>query len=200
MKIAAIVPVKSLAEAKSRLAGELSPTQRAELARAMLSHVLEVVIQSREVSSLAVISPNPGEIVLPPGVTSIKQDRHGLNNLLEQGREWALREGADAIMVIFADLPLLSPFDISGMVRLGQPRDSVVLAPDGRRVGTNVLLAHPVALARFAFGPDSYAKHTMLHQQVGAVIKIYSSTGTSLDIDTPDDLSYLEDRLLLEAS
>ena len=196
----AVVPVNSLARAKSRLAGVLSSEERAALALDMLSHVMEAITRSGVVSDIAVISPEHSafriphsaiEGALPPGVTLIKQERDGLNELLEQGREWAEQQEADALLVVFADLPLLSPGDIAQMVSLGEPGNTVVLAPDRHGLGTNAMLAHPVSLARFAFGPRSYPRHVAQHMQAGADVKTYTSIGTSLDIDTPDDLDYL---------
>ena len=192
MKTVAVVPVKSLHEAKSRLSGVLSGAQRSALMVSLLRHVLDTLRLSGAVDEIAVISPTAEGLGLPPGVAFIRQDRVGLNNLLEQGREWAASRGAGALMVIFADLPLVSPREIVEIVALGQVRGTAVLAPDRHGSGTNVLLASPPALARFAFGTDSYRAHQALHREAGAHVETYISTGTSLDLDTPDDLDYLE--------
>ena len=192
MKTVAVVPVKSLSQAKTRLANILSPEERALLVLDMLSHVLDTLRASREIDEVAVISPQPSELRLPPGVTPILQARHGLNDLLEQGREWAIRRDADALLVLFVDLPLISSGDISRMVKLGEKEGTVVLAPDRHGSGTNSMLAHPVTLARFAFGPASFDTHRVAAMHAGANLEIYSSPGTSLDIDTLDDLDYLD--------
>lgn len=201
MKTVAIVPVKALREAKTRLAGILSEEQRASLTADMLDHVLWAIAQSGVISSTAVISPERDGLLLRDEVAYLEQTRTGLNNLLEQGREWALSEGADALMVVFADLPLLSPQDVVGITHLGRNEGTIVLAPDRHGSGTNVVLAHPVSLARFAFGAGSYARHQTEAYRAGARIESYSSTGTALDIDTPDDLHYLQaERLAKETT
>jgi len=191
MNTVAVVPMNSLSRAKSRLAGVLSPGERASLARDMLSHVLDALTQSGAVSQVAVISPEPPELGLPPGIAPLKQERPALNDLLEQGREWAERQKVDALLVIFADLPLLSPGDVKQLVSLGTEDNTVVLAPDRHSLGTNAMLANPVSLARFAFGPRSLARHIALYSQSSIAVRTFASKGTSLDIDTPDDLSYL---------
>ena len=94
MNIAAIIPVKSLAEAKSRLAPALSPEQRRSLALDTLRHVLAAISSSGVVHRIGVISPDPASLSLPPGVTPLAQTRSGLNNVLEQGRAWAASTGA----------------------------------------------------------------------------------------------------------
>jgi 2-phospho-L-lactate guanylyltransferase len=200
VKTVAVVPVKALRESKSRLAGALSPQERASLTLGMLDHVLWAVERSGVVSGIGVISPEPGRLALPIGVTCIEQARIGLNNLLEQGREWAIAEGADALMVVFADLPLLSPQDVADVVHLGRNLGTVVLAPDRHRRGTNLMLAHPVSLARFAFGEDSYTRHQTETSSAGAHVQTYTSRGTALDIDTPDDLLCLEAERLAKES
>src|SRR5215213_1577256 len=68
VKTVAVVPVKSLDQAKTRLASILSPEERALLARDMLSHVLDALLSSTDIDGVAVISPNPGELRLSSSV------------------------------------------------------------------------------------------------------------------------------------
>jgi 2-phospho-L-lactate guanylyltransferase len=191
MKTVAVVPVKSLSEAKSRLAGSLSPGQRATLALDMLHHVLGAIAASAVIDEIVVISPEPGALDLHPGVTYLQQTRSGLNNVLEQGREWAASTGAGALLVVLADLPLLAPDDISAMAGLAAAPNTVVLAPDRRGVGTNAMLVRPLSRAHFSFGTRSYPVHRARYIEAGMEVKTYSSPGTSLDVDTPDDLAFL---------
>lgn len=192
MRTFAIIPIKSLDNAKTRLASVLSPEERADLAHDMLVHVITALSDSGSIERIAVISQEPAQLHLPPDVTIIRQTQPGLNNLLEQGRDWAISQGADALLTIFADLPLLMPEDISRMLQTGEQPNTVVLAPDRHRSGTNALLTHPPRLARFAFGPSSFDAHLALAQDAGATVHLYNAPGLSLDIDTLDDLAYLE--------
>ncbi len=191
VKTVAVVPVKGLLHAKTRLASRLSPAQRADLARDMLAHVLDALDQSEAITAIAVISPRLEELRLPAGVTLLLQSENGLNALLEQGRDWAASQGADALLLAFADLPLLFPADINSMVRLGEPDHTVELAPDRHDQGTNLMLLHPPTLIPFSFGPNSYEAHRAAALTAGAKLEVYRSPGTSLDIDTPDDLACL---------
>jgi 2-phospho-L-lactate guanylyltransferase len=133
---------------------------------------------------------------LPEGVVLIEQSRSGLNTLLEQGREWGEDAGADALLVIFADLPLLLVEEIEEMLALGRGENTIVLAPDRHRTGTNAMLAHPASLARFAFGENSLARHRALAEEAGATVVEYFSEGTSFDVDTPDDLALVKSKRL----
>lgn len=194
MKTFAIIPVKSLQNAKTRLASVLSPEERASLAREMLVHVVDTLGRSGVIERIAVISQEPSELVLPATIEIIPQAVPGLNNLLEQGREWAISNGAGALLTIFADLPLLTASDISRMIEMGGRPGTVTLAPDRHRCGTNALLSNPPTLARFAFGPSSLDAHIALAQSAGANVHLFESPGLSLDVDTLDDLAHLEAR------
>jgi 2-phospho-L-lactate guanylyltransferase len=190
VKTVAVVPVKSLQETKSRLAVALSPEERASLTLAMLNHVLSTIRESGVISSIGIISPNSKELSLPDDIAVIEQTRSGLNNHLEEGREWAISNGADALMIIFSDMPLLTPEDIKAITNLGRTEGTVVLAPDRHGGGTNIMLSHPASLSVFAFGQGSYHKHRGQTLAEGCRIETYISEGTSLDIDTPEDLSF----------
>jgi 2-phospho-L-lactate guanylyltransferase len=165
----------------------------------MLAHVLDAIERSGVIAGVAVITPRPQEIHLPPGVTTLLQTENGLNSLLEQGRDWATKQGAGALLLAFADLPLLLPADIQGILRLGKPAHSVVLAPDRHDQGTNLMLLHPPTLIPFSFGPNSYDAHRTAALKANAHLEVYRAPGTSLDIDTPDDLARLEQARLAAA-
>jgi 2-phospho-L-lactate guanylyltransferase len=191
MRTVAVVPVKSLFEVKSRLSDLLSAEQRSALALDMLHHVLESIAASGVIEGIAVISPDPDALDLPPGVTRLVQARAGLNNVLEQGRDWAAATGAEALLVVLGDLPLLAPEDISAMAAMAAHPGTAVLAPDRHQVGTNAMLVRPLSRAYFSFGTHSYLVHHSRYVEAGMLVKTYASTGTSLDVDTPDDLAFL---------
>ena len=199
MKTVAVVPVKGLGLAKSRLGGILTAEERALLVLDMLAHVLGALRHSGVVDEVAVISPSPEELPLPEGVHALKQRKPGLNPALEQGRRWAVSREADAVLVAFADLPALTARDISRIAKLGKAEGTVVLAPDRHGTGTNLMLAHPPQMARFAFGPGSFAAHSHLAEEAGARVKVYRAYGTGLDIDTLDDLEFLDSHRVAEA-
>jgi 2-phospho-L-lactate guanylyltransferase len=147
------------------------------------------------VDIIAVVGPSAEGLNLPADVVHVKQTIPGLNHALGQGKEWAIAQGADAFMVVLADLPLLTPEDITRVIELGQTPDTAVLAPDRHNAGTNIMLAHPATRARFAFGVDSFPKHMGLYENAGVKVEIYRSPGTALDMDTQEDLQLLQQRM-----
>jgi 2-phospho-L-lactate guanylyltransferase len=187
MKTVAIVPVKRLSEAKGRLADALTAQARVVLARHMLDHVLDTILRAARIDGVAVISPDE-TLPLPSGVELIRQKGSGLNKILEQGRAWSVEQTSDALLVVFADLPLLTSTELNEIVEAGSERNTIVIAPDRHGEGTNALLSHPPSLARFHFGPHSYTRHLQAATQANARAVTYTSPGTTFDIDTPRDL------------
>jgi 2-phospho-L-lactate/phosphoenolpyruvate guanylyltransferase len=193
----AAVPVKTLRTAKSRLAAALSAPERAGLAEDMLRGVLRAITDSGVVAASAVVSPDPRALAIgvAAGAAALRQGSGDLNAALELARGWAVAGGADMLLVLLGDLPLLRASDINAMAEIaadsvhGDP--VVVMAPDRHGRGTNALLLRPPRALPFYFGADSYARHTRAAEAAGAELMIYRSPGTSFDLDTPADLADL---------
>ena len=204
--IVALVPIRSLAEGKTRLGGALTSEARQALTRRMLRGVIRAALDSGAVGTVAVVSPDPAALAQAmlegQGVVPLVQepDRPGLNGALAHGRDWALRARASAVLILFGDLPLLDPDDVRNLVRRDAP---VVLAPDRHGTGTNAMLLRLGGTEgrrdgggeqfRFAFGPDSYARHADEAHRLGLDVATALTTGTAFDLDTPDDLRLLVD-------
>lgn len=208
--IVAIVPIRSLAGGKTRLAGVLSPEARAALIRRMLRGVVDAALVSESVTTVAVVSPDPAALELAarldPAAVPLRQPdaRPGLNPALAEGVGFAARLGASAALILFGDLPLLTGGDVRNLLRRDAP---VVLAPDRHGTGTNALMLRlgtgPGDGRDFAFhfGPGSYAKHVDEAHRLGLDVATSLAPGTALDLDTPDDLRRLlnaDDSLLAD--
>ncbi len=126
-----------------------------------------------------------------PAVVAAPQPEHrpGLNGAIDAGRAWALDRGASAVISLFADLPLIVPDDIRGLVARTEP---VVLGPDRRGEGTNALLLRLAGRGSeftFAFGEGSLAKHLEEARRLGLEAAVHDAPGIAFDLDTPDDWS-----------
>ncbi len=73
MKTFAVIPVKNLQNAKTRLASVLSPLERADLVQEMLLHVVDALSRSGSIDQNAVKSQDPTEIPLPTTFLIIPQ-------------------------------------------------------------------------------------------------------------------------------
>src|SRR5260370_8514972 len=156
MKYTALVPVKSLVTAKSRLVPDLPPNRREMLVLDMLYHVLRVLQDSKLFERVSVVSPDARvlEQVRAWGARALIEERPGHNPALYAA---ALREragGATALLTISADLPLLSTQEIRNL--LEQSRQyQVVLAASRDGAGTNAILVRPPLAVPYLSAPNS---------------------------------------------
>jgi 2-phospho-L-lactate guanylyltransferase len=191
MSIWAIVPVKPFLRSKSRLAGVLTPQERAGLSREFLGHALDVLAQVTAVSQVLVVSRDPAALALA-------HDRHArtvteagapdLNAALTRATQVAAASRAAAVLILPTDLPFLAPEDVRQLIALDGAGPTISIAPDRREDGTNALFSAPPGLLAYAFGEHSFGKHLALAQATGARVRVYRLPGVALDIDGPDDL------------
>jgi 2-phospho-L-lactate guanylyltransferase len=198
MKTVGLVPVGALAAAKSRLRGVLGTRERRALVFHYAPRVAAALADSGGVALVGVASPDleiltffadlsGGDSTIVP----VQTDGGGLNDDLEQGRRWALGQGAEALLVVLADLPLLTPRTVAMICEQASaaPADPcVLLAPDRHERGTNALLLCPADALPFAFGEGSLARHVALARARGIEPMLYHSSETGCDLDTPADL------------
>lgn len=189
----AVIPVKALAEAKSRLAPYLSPSQRAMLVLDMLHHVVHTLQVSGCFDAVSVVSIDAQVLELAQqwGAHTLVEEERGHNPALHAAALKELASGATVLLTISADLPLLRPEDIQQMVKLSHLYD-VVLAPSSEGTGTNALLTQPPLAVPYVFGPNSrqdYEEEARKHHLSSVLYKSYS---TAIDVDTIDELEVLK--------
>ena len=188
MSLFAVVPVKDLHSAKSRLSPALDPEERVDLTLHMLDHVL-TTLEKAGVGNVCVVSPDRAvlEVARERGASPLFQESRGLNPALEEARLWAMRQGASSLLVLPADLPLLTASDVLALLEEKEvPR--VVISPDKSHTGTNALLLRPPDVLPFAFGPDSFETHLRLARERGIDVSVRELPNLALDLDTTGDL------------
>jgi len=191
MSLWAIVPVKPLNRAKSRLAEALLPAQREQLATSLLMRTVGLLLPLPTVQGVLVISRDTKALAMVRDLGAQTLQESGapeLNAALYRATQALPAFGADAALVVPADLPLLAPEDIENVVNLGRAHHSVVIAPDRHEQGTNLLLVRPPGLIPYSFGVSSFAEHQRFAREAGAGVYTYRSPRTGLDLDTADDL------------
>ena len=187
--LAVIVPMKPLHLAKQRLRPALNDEQRRELTLRMFRHVLTTVNRSAAAAMTAVVSADDHVLSLARffGFTPLREERTGYNEAALTGVAWAQKEGAEAVLILPGDLPLLSPADVQGMAKLAVG-PGVVVAPDEQEQGTNALLLPPPNILAPSFGVGSFRRHCQLAADIGIIPVIYRSASLARDIDWPEDL------------
>ncbi|MEY3691366.1 MAG: 2-phospho-L-lactate guanylyltransferase [Actinomycetota bacterium] len=186
MKVALVVPVKSFAAAKGRLAGVLDADARAALARRCAE---QVVASGAPWPVYVVCDDEPTRSwAVSVGARPVRQDSPGLNAAVACGVTAARNDGATHVVVSHADLPLVTTY--SHLVHAGE----IVLVPDRHRDGTNVLSMPVDARLEFRYGPGSLAAHLAAAAATGLPHRIIEDAQLGLDLDTLDDLDELDRR------
>ena len=191
MSIWAIVPVKPLRHAKSRLAPVLGDEERLELSRDMLRTVLAALTEVSRIDRTLLVSRDPEALALGRHLgarTLSERPPIALNQALAQATKAAIGSGASAVLVLPADLPLITAQDIEALLDLVDPPPAIVLAPDRRRDGTNALLTSPAPLIEYSFGQASYDRHRAAALAAGVRVAVCDRPALALDLDLPEDL------------
>lgn len=198
MTLWAIVPVKPLRRGKSRLSDVLTEDERADLNRRLLAHTLDTLKSIPEIEHVLVISRDPAALALSRehGARTVQEDgAPHLNVALARATVVAQNYATRGILIIPADLPLITPEDVRLMLERVNEPPVVVVAPDRRHQGTNALLVCPAGLIEYDFGPGSFQRHCERARQVGARLEILELPSLALDMDLPEDLDLVGDTL-----
>ncbi|MEO8468552.1 MAG: 2-phospho-L-lactate guanylyltransferase [Chloroflexota bacterium] len=204
----AIVPLRGLATAKTRLGPALDAAERLELVISMARRTLGATRDARRLSGTLLVTADPAaaELARGYGALTLVQRLPGLNAALREGRDEAARAGADATIIIPIDLPGINadaidrlldivvpevPAPGSGAAAASDPASPetaiVALVPDRHGLGTNILFTSPPSAIDPAFGDGSLAAHRAAARAVGA--HLFELGGPLvLDVDTEDDL------------
>ena len=195
MTLWAIVPVKPLRYGKSRLAGTLTEDQRTELNRALLQHTLETLSEIEEVDDVLVVSRDPHALTVARshGARTVQENgQPQLNTALKRATVVAQVYATRGVLVLPADLPLISKDDILELVRRAQEPPVVVIAPDRHGRGTNALLISPPGLIEYDFGENSFQRHCERAKNAGARLEIVELPSLALDLDIPEDFELVK--------
>lgn len=180
------VPVKRLDRSKSRLAGVLSPAERAALTLAMLADVLEAC---RGVPGweLWVVSPDPAALdaAARQGGRPILEER---GSLLAAVRQVEAEAKWGELAVVLGDLPYLTSDDLRAALATG---GAVVAAPAASDGGTNLLLRRPSTAIPARFGTASFQRHRWEARRRGLDFRLLRLPGLERDLDRPEDLARL---------
>jgi 2-phospho-L-lactate guanylyltransferase len=196
MTLWAIVPVKPLRRGKSRLAEVLTQEERADLNRRLLAHTLDTLTAIPEIEQVLVISRDQAALALARehGARTVQESgAPQLNLALARATIVAKNYATRGVLIVPADLPLLTPEDVRVMLEHAKDPPVVVVAPDRRQEGTNALLVCPVGLIEYEFGPGSFQRHCARARQAGARLEICELPSLALDMDLPEDLAMVSE-------
>lgn len=191
----ALIPVRAFASAKTRLATVLDPSEREELARAMLGDVLAVLTRSKRLDGILLVSGD-GEVArfgADYGVATLMDPIDaGTNAAVQLGLDHLKSVEAGRCVIVQSDIPFLSDAEFASVLD-ALDAAPVAIVPAIRDRGTNVLaLSRPDIMAP-AFGERSFDRHMAVAAALGIDISVLDLPGAGHDIDLPADLSCLPD-------
>ncbi len=187
--VAVIVPFKA-GNPKSRLSRAIGRRERGEVAMALLVDLLRTLSGIRKVRVFVVTSDRRAkEASTKWGASVIVEETDGgVNAAFEAGLRRADRSD---VIYLPADLPSLTPSDVSEILRLRSLGFDVVIVPSSHFDGTNLLsfsTKNPIALS---FDDDSFWNHLESAGRKGLSVAVYSGRGARFDVDSPEDLRAL---------
>ncbi len=210
-RIWAIVPLRGLETAKTRLRAALSGEERLELVISMVIRTLTATRDARSLAGTVLVTADraAADLAAMFGAQTLVQRLPGLNAALREARSLAMGLGASATVVVPIDLPAVNAEALdrlidevreaagsgldgaapSGAAESGSDGAAPIVAavPDRHGLGTNVLFTAPPAVIEPAFGEASLAAHRAAALAAGARFLELGGPLT-LDVDTGADL------------
>jgi 2-phospho-L-lactate/phosphoenolpyruvate guanylyltransferase len=199
LKTTAIVPVKGLEDANGRLDAALSEEERYQLAEALFLDLIVKLPRSRCIDEIMVVTADP---------SVARQARWFGHQVLEQGEDTghseaavagaraAMAEGAERVVMLPVDCPMLDTDELDA--RVGRSPRTALIIPDRHGTGTNGLMLTPPDVFEPVFGPESCSRHVSRARASGISFALEEVESLAIDLDTPEDMSLLRDRLLLD--
>jgi 2-phospho-L-lactate/phosphoenolpyruvate guanylyltransferase len=182
--VLAIVPVKGLDGAKTRLARVLSPDERRALVLEMLDAVLSACAMASAIHTTLVVTPDAR---IERGDELLTDEGAGHARAIEQAlADQRAREGA---LVVMADCPFAHPESLDRLAEAARP---VALAPaaDG---GVNALALRDPAGFSPVFGRPDAARLTVEQARAaGLEAAVVDDPLLAFDVDRPADLERLK--------
>jgi 2-phospho-L-lactate/phosphoenolpyruvate guanylyltransferase len=182
-----VIPVKVLAQAKSRLVG-LAGEDRAALVLAMAADTVAAAMACPSVAELIVVTDDPAvrrELASAGALVIADQPRSGLNQALMFGAEHAAARWPDrGRAALIADLPALTSQDLTTALAAAAAVTEAFVA-DAAGSGTTLYTATPGERFRPRFGALSRDAHLL----AGVTeLDLPASSGLRQDVDTLGDL------------
>ncbi len=158
----------------------------------MLTDVLTNVLRASIVDRVAVVTSDPTLLALTRQLGAFAVDEEyprGLNGAVAVGTEFCLRQGATALLVLLADLPLVTSEDIEWLFHQTNGGPEVILVPCKEGDGTNALLRVPPLIMAPCFGGGpSLERHLVAARREGIPCRVLEVPHIAFDLDSVADL------------
>lgn len=190
-RIHAVVPIKNPAFGKTRLAPVLDARERRALCQFLARRTVDVCVTAFGAAMTIVVTsaPDIARYAVQAGVQVVPEGAGAddLNAAIALGIARARSEGADAVLVVPADLALVNVAELRAAAESIPPAPGCLIVPDRHESGTNLLGLAPPDQDLLSFGERSLHRHTDLAVRAGYEVRFYRSPSLALDLDIPED-------------
>jgi 2-phospho-L-lactate guanylyltransferase len=191
MKIAAVIPMKSLHSAKSRLSNILTAQQRKNLAMYLLDATIKELKKSNFISEIIIVSNDKAlkQYSCINNLKFIKDSDEGVNQAVILADKYCIDKGINANIVIPQDLPFISAKEIDKICTISNKyHKCIIICPSKRFDGTNVLFRKPPDVIKTHYDNNSYMNHLKEAYKFKIPVESLDIVKLRFDLDTKEDL------------
>ena len=192
MKIAAIIPVKTFLNAKTRL--DLTQQQVEELCKIMLEEILHILSISPQIEKTIMITKETKAIEIGKKfntITIIDEKEKSVNSAVALADKYLLENNFDASIVFPQDIPFIKTQDIDFMLNYKMHPNFAIIVPSRRFDGTNALARMPIDLMETHYDEDSYKIHMNTAKDHTLNVAMVFVKRIMWDVDNMEDLKFL---------
>jgi len=192
LKIAAIIPVKTFLNAKTRL--QLPTEKVEELCKLMLEEILQVLTTSPKIEKVILITKEQKAIEIGEKfntITIIDKKEESVNQAVSLADEYLIENNFNASVVFPQDIPLIKTQDIDFMLKHQLHPNFAIIVPSRKFDGTNALVRMPTDLMKTHYDDDSYRNHMKIAKEHTMNVAMVFIKRIMLDIDNQEDLKFL---------
>jgi len=192
LKTAAIIPVKTFLQAKTRLG--LSTEQTEKICEIMLQEILQVLSISPQIDKIIMVTKDKKALNISEKfdvVSIIDDEESGVNNAVALADRYLLKNGFETSIVVPQDIPYIKTQDIEFILKFKANSNFAIIVPSRRFDGTNALVRNPVNLIETHYDEDSYKIHMSAAKEVTSEVSLVFVKRIMWDVDNLDDLKFL---------
>ena len=192
MKIAAIIPVKTFSNAKTRL--QISPEKVEKLCKIMLEEILQVLSTSPKIDKIIIITKEKKATEIAKkfnAITIMDEKEESVNHAVSLADKYLLENNFNVSIVFPQDIPNIKTQDIDFMLKHQLHPNFAIIIPSRKFDGTNALVRMPIDLMKTHYDNDSYRNHMKTAKEHTMNVAMVFVKRIMLDVDNQEDLELL---------
>ena len=192
MKIAAIIPVKTFLNAKTRL--DLPSEKVESLCKIMLEEILHTLSKSTKIEKVIMITKEEKAIEIGEKFNTViimDEKEEGVNQAVSLADEYLLENNFNASIVFPQDIPFMKTQDIDFMLKHQMHPNFAIIVPSRKFDGTNALVRMPIDLMKTHYDNDSYRNHMLTAKEKTLNVAMLFVKRIMCDVDDQEDLKFL---------